>query len=392
MFPSKSPLPADVLEHELRAMDAMADSAAVCMAEVSGQAVEWLWPGYLPRGMLVLLDGDPGLGKSFLTLDLAARLSSGKPFPCSSPPSQGGVRGGAVTLPAPPCKGGELPGNAPQHVLLLNAEDDLRRTVQPRLTALGADLTRCHALTEVDDGFGTRPLSLPEDLWVIETHIRRRQAVLVVIDPLMAFLTGKVDSYRDNHVRRVLYKLKQLAEETQATILLVRHLTKNNRTADPLYRGGGSIGIIGAARIAWLVGRHPHNESLRVLCRLKGNLGTTPSALAYGLESVGAGVTLRWHGPVSFGPKELLALENTPMGRPPEPLDDALALLRAMLHKGPALLRDIEAMALEQKITLNALRRAREQLGVEAIAPETLGGPWLWHLPKPGGRGGKATK
>src|SRR5215471_17221816 len=109
---------------EMPMMHKIADSAAVCLAQVPAQKVEWLWPGYLPRGMLVLLDGDPGLGKSFLTLDIAARLSSGRPMP-----------------------GEEKHRVPPQHVLLLNAEDDLSRTVQPRLTALGAELKYCHALT-----------------------------------------------------------------------------------------------------------------------------------------------------------------------------------------------------------------------------------------------------
>jgi hypothetical protein len=346
-------------EWSLRAAAERIDKASVCLADVQSKPLHWLWPGYLPRGMLVLLDGDPGLGKSFLTLDLAARLSTGRPMP----PAEG-------------------PAHSPgQQVLLLNAEDDLERTIQPRLKALGADLSKCHALTEVDDGIGPRPLSLPEDLGVVEAHIFRRRAGLVVIDPLMAYLTGKVDSYRDSDVRKVLYRLKQLAEKTQATILLVRHLNKNSSGSDPLYRGGGSIGIIGAARIAWLVGRHPEEENQRVLCRLKGNLGAQPSALAYTLESSGPAATLRWIGAVPYGPAELLAKPSAPVGRPTVVPQEALDLVRMMLQDGPRLARDVEELTNARGISRHNLRRAKEMLGVLTLPPTTPGGPWRWQLP-----------
>ena len=348
-------------EWSLRAAAERAEKAAVCLAKVQPKPLEWLWPGYLPRGVLVLLDGDPGLGKSFLTLDLAARLSVGRQMP----------PGGAT---------GALP---PQQVLLLNAEDDLERTIQPRLVALGADLAKCHALTEVDDGpdVGKRPLSLPEDLGVVEVHIRKRRAALVVIDPLMAYLTGRVDSYRDSDVRKVLYRLKCLAEQTQATLLLVRHLNKNSAASDPLYRGGGSIGIIGAARIAWLVGRHPEEPSQRVLCRLKGNLGAQPTALAYTIEADGPSALLRWLGPVPFGPSDLLSKPAAPVGRPPEPPHAAMELLLRELANGPRPAPEIEIMAELQGIPKGALRRAKEALGILAIHPRSPRGQWTWRLP-----------
>jgi RecA-family ATPase len=334
--------------------------AAVCLGEVRNQPVEWLWPGYLPRGTLVLLDGDPGLGKSFLTLDLAARLSAGK----AMPPEEG-----KGTLP-------------PLDVLLLNAEDDLLRTLRPRLEAQGADLFRIHALTEIDDGIGPRPLSLPEDLTVIEYHVQRTKAALVVIDPFMAYLAGTVDSHRDHDVRRVLHKLKRLAERTQAAILLVRHLTKNHASHDPLYRGGGSIGIIGAARTAWLAGRHPADEELRVLCRLKGNLGEVPSSLAYGIEQHRGALHLQWEGIVPYGPFDLLVKPTTPMGRPPEASEEAITWLKEALKNGPQVASMLGKLAKLQDISASTLRRAKEKLGVEVLRPAKPGEPWRWKLPK----------
>ena len=92
------------------------------LSQLESQAVSWLWPGRLALGKLAMLDGDPGLGKSLLTLDLCARLSSGRPMPDGSPGSdkkQGGrslYRGGSIR----PGGGGAAlrlaaPGPAPAH-------------------------------------------------------------------------------------------------------------------------------------------------------------------------------------------------------------------------------------------------------------------------------------
>lgn len=269
----------------------------------------------------------------------------------------------------------------PAEVLLLNAEDDPARTLRPRLEALGADLARCHTLTEIRDGPHIRPLSLPEDLPVLEHHLRERQAVLAVIDPFMAFLTGRVNSHRDSDIRRVLYGLKKLAEDTQAALLLVRHLNKNQGGRNPLYRGGGSIGIIGAARIAWLVGVHPEDEHLRVLCWLKGNLGTPPPSLAYAVTTADGTHQFHWTGVVPWGPDDLLH-RSDPGGRPPEAIGDAINFLTTTLVYGPQPAPEVEAMAQLRGISLRTLRRAREELGIQAIAPTKRGGPWKWKLRK----------
>ena len=347
-------------KRELQARQQALARAAICLDDVTEQQVHWLWPGYLARGMVTLLDGDPGLGKSFLTLDLAARLTRGA-----------GMPGQEATSSA---------HQGPADILLLNAEDDPARTLRPRLTALGADLKRCHTLTEIPEGAMTRPVSLPEDLPVLEQHLRQHQAALLVIDPLMAFLTPRMNTNHDSDVRRVLYGLKKLAEETQAAVLLVRHLNKNHAGKNPLYRGGGSIGIIGAARVAWLVGYHPQDEGLRVLCRLKGNLGTHPPSLAYSIEPTGGALTLHWHGEAPFGPRDLLRQE-VPRGRPPEALDQALDFLRMALSHGPQPAAELETLATYSDISPATLRRAREQLEVISLPPTTRGGPWKWQLP-----------
>jgi len=49
--------------------------------DVQPEQRRWLWPARIPLGKLTLLIGDPGVGKSLLATDLAARVSAGLPWP-----------------------------------------------------------------------------------------------------------------------------------------------------------------------------------------------------------------------------------------------------------------------------------------------------------------------
>jgi hypothetical protein len=222
------------------------------LGQVEETTVRWLWPRRLPLGKLTIFDGDPGLGKSMVTLDIIARVIQGRPMPDG-------------TL-------GELPPGEPAGVVLLSAEDGLGDTVRPRLRAAGLcaeELDRVITLDTLpvrDPETGAlreRELTLPRDLaWVAEAA-RKVGARLVVVDPLMAHLDESVNAYRDQSVRAALRPLKRFAEEHQMAVLLVRHLNKNVGIS-AIYRGGGSVALIGAPRAGWVVAKHPQGPGARV--------------------------------------------------------------------------------------------------------------------------------
>jgi hypothetical protein len=355
-------------DHAARAAERLAktpaklQAAAICLADVKAQPVEWLWPRYIPRGMITLLDGDPDRGKSFITLDLAARASRG----WKMPPDTG-------------------EGAEPAGVLLLNAEDDPARTLRPRLEAMGADLGRVHILPDVPTGNVRRPPVLPDDLDAIEALTQQHKAALVVIDPLMAFLTGKVDSHKDSDIRRVMHGLKELAERTQAAVVIVRHLNKLIAIAEPLYRGGGSIGIIGAARSALLVARDPDDPlgtgRTKILARSKGNLCPEPPALAYTIEPAGECARVAWLGVRDVTAGDLLAKLAAKRGPQAEQRNLAKDFLQAALERGPIDVAKVEAMAKDKGIAESTLKRAKRELGV-VVKPTAFGGPWQWALPR----------
>ncbi len=329
------------------------------LSSVEPEEVSWLWPSWLALGKLALVDGDPGLGKSAMTLDLAARVSAGKAFPDGAE-----------------CK--------PAGVVLLSAEDGLADTIRPRLDAAGADTSKILALATVPDENGhERLLSIPEDLGLIEKGIRRVGARLVVVDPLMAFLSGDTNSHRDQDVRRALAPLAGLAERTGASVLVVRHLNKAAAN-NPLYRGGGSIGIIGAARMAFVVGKDPQDENRRVMASTKNNLAVPPASLMFGLEEAESGsVKVRWLGQCEVSAKDLLA---TPQDREhSDARSEAVEFLEDILAGGPVPSSQVKEEAEEAGISERTLARAKKKLGVIAFREGESGGrgkgQWLWKLP-----------
>ncbi len=329
------------------------------LSGVEPEEVSWLWPSWLALGKLALVDGDPGLGKSAMTLDLAARVSSGKAFPDDAE-----------------CE--------PAGVVLLSAEDGLADTIRPRLDAAGADTSKILALATVPDEEGhDRLLSIPEDLLLIEKGIRRVGARLVVVDPLMAFLSGDTNSHRDQDVRRALAPLAGLAEKTGAAVLVVRHLNKAAAN-NPLYRGGGSIGIIGAARMAFVVGKDPQDENRRVLASTKNNLAMPPSSLMFGLEEAESGsVKVNWLGQSKVSAKDILA---TPQDQEQaDSRSEAVEFLEEVLVEGPVPAAQVKEEAEDAGISERTLARAKKTLGVMSYREGESGsrgrGQWLWKLP-----------
>ena len=334
----------------------------VILSEVRAQPIAWLWPARVPLGKITVLDGDPGLGKSTITLDIAARVSNGGAMPDGSP----GVGGGVV---------------------LLTAEDGLADTVAPRLMVAGADLDRVLALEHVGTGRSRRPVVLPDDLGAIAEAIDRVSAVLVVIDPLMAFLATAVDSHRDQDIRWVLARLAELAGGTGAAILLVRHLNKTS-VGNPLYRGTGSIGIVGAARSGMVVGRDPDDDTRCVLAMSKANLAKKARSLAYRVEGVrvaGIGEVPRidWLGPVEVDAAELL---QAPRGDRGAPRRDAAEWLWRNLTDGPVPVVALAEKARQDGLSWRTIRRAAEMLEVRKRRRGAPGDPaaaWLWSLDAP---------
>jgi putative DNA primase/helicase len=322
----------------------------VLLAEVTPEAVRWQWEGRLPFGKLVILEGRPDEGKTTLALDVAARVSTGAAMPL------------------------ETAERMPRGVVVLTAEDGLADTIRPRLEAAGADLTRIVA-APLDE----LPTLDEAGLNYIRALVDRVEAGLIVIDPLMAFVPDGLDTHRDHHSRRLLRKFSALAEDTGATVLVLRHLRKGT-AVDAKDAGGGSVGFTAAARVVLLAAVDPEDDTRRVLARVKGNLSAPFASLGYRLVGTSSTVRLEWLGETSHTAAGLLAVPLDAEARAAGA--EAVDFLHAYLADGPKGAKDVRRAAREAGIADRTLDRAKARAGVSAYRTGGLGkdGSWEWAL------------
>ena len=330
----------------------------ICLADVEPRSISWLWQGRIPLGRISLLVGRPGEGKSFLTTDMAARVTTGTPWP-----------DGAL------CPMGS--------VILISAEDDPGDTIRPRLDAHHTDLRRVHQLTAVrrvdDAGHQHERMVTLADVDAIETVLKRlHDCKLIVVDPIGSFLGGKTDAHRDNEVRSVLAPIALLAEKYGPAVLVLAHRRKSvGESADD--SALGSRAFTGIARAVWHLSRDPENKTRRLLLPGKNNLADEGDGLAFSIG--GEPPRLWWEdSPVAMSADQGLAVEQAAHkpGPDADALDAAVAWLDTALAGGPRLAKELTDEWINgEGGAKRTLERARQALGVEAYRPENPG-PWFW--------------
>ena len=351
----------------------VAGPVVTCASEVVPERIKWLWDGRIARGKITVLDGDPGLGKTTLALDVASRKSSGRPMPGSEEACE------------------------PGGTLIISCEDGVADTVVPRLQAAEADLQRIKILSVIRDADGAERLPvIPADLPVIRDVIAEMRAKLVIIDPLMAYLGDRVNSWSDQSIRRALSPLANLAQESGAAILVVRHLRKSD-DGPAIYRGGGSIGIIGQARTGLLVAEDPGNSDNRILAVTKCNVAAKAPSLRFRFSTPGPdqptllAPKIDWLGEVQLSADELV--HAAPGRRRHGPSDEATEFLKEVLSDRPMPANWIKKEAKERGIASATLERAKRALGVKSKRREWLknkgtelgkstspGDRWFWWI------------
>jgi putative DNA primase/helicase len=323
-------------------------------SEVQPVRLEWLWPGRIPLGKLTLFAGDPGLGKSLVTVALAAHVSTGKPWPLCSE------------------------GFGPASVALMNAEDAADDTVRPRLDAAGADVSRVHVLDGVATESGLAPFTLESvdllDAWLAENPDVR----LVGIDPVSAFMGG-TDSHVNAAVRQALAPLSEVAQRRRVAVVVVSHLNKGAGQA--AYRVSGSLAFTAAARAVWLVTKDADDDQRRLVLPLKANLSPDASGLAYRVAGADNGAAhLVWdRAPVTVTAQEALAPVVDDGER--TATSEAMDFLRDALAQGPRAAGDVQREARAAGASDKCLRTAKKRLGVVARKADFAGG-WRWCLPE----------
>ena len=295
------------------------------MSDVELTPVEWLWKPYLPSGKLSVLQGNPGEGKTYFAMHLAAACTNGKLLP-------------------------NMERMEPFNVIYQTAEDGLGDTVKPRLIEAGADLDRVLVIDDSDV-----QLTLSDER--IEKAIVENNARLVIIDPIQAYLGADVDMNRANEVRPIFMRLGQVAQRTGCAILLIGHLNKA-AGMQSLQRGLGSIDIAAAVRSVMFIGKLKHDPTMRILTHEKSSLAPPGVSLAFSLGDEGG---FRWVGEYDITADEMLS------GIEPQretKTQQAKDLICTLLAGGKQVLsEDIDKAALERGIPGRTVRNAKRELG-----------------------------
>ena len=295
------------------------------MSDVELTPVDWLWKPYLPFGKLSVLQGNPGEGKTYFAMHLAAACTNGKLLP-------------------------NMERMKPFNVIYQTAEDGLGDTVKPRLIEAGADLDR---VLVIDDS--EVQLTLSDER--IEKAIIENNARLVIIDPIQAYLGADVDMNRANEVRPIFMRLGQVAQRTGCAILLIGHLNKA-AGMQSLQRGLGSIDIAAAVRSVMFIGKLKHDPTMRILTHEKSSLAPPGVSLAFSLGDEGG---FRWVGEYDITADEMLS------GIEPQretKTQQAKDLICTLLAGGKRVFsEDIDKAALERGIPGRTVRDAKRELG-----------------------------
>jgi putative DNA primase/helicase len=309
----------------------------VQMARVIGP-VTWSWPGWLPSGLLTILAGESGSGKSILALRLAACFLRGDSWP------------DGTTCSADPGK-----------VLWCEAE-----------AAQAINLERAKAwhlpgerlLSPLDDPLEDVRLDEPEHILAVTTHAHREDVSFVVVDSLSGLRGG------DENKTEMLDTVKMMAElarNARKPILLTHHLRKRGlldvgEGGISLDRLRGSSAIVQTARLVWALDTpDPGRPDVRRLSVIKSNLARFPEPL---------GLTIGDEG---------LAFVAAPETPKTETLQDRAAdLLLALLADGPVASAELKEEFEGAGISWHAAYRAKPKL---RIVNARRNGRWYWSLP-----------
>lgn len=320
----------------------------VPLSSIAPQQVSWLWHGHIPLGKVTLWFGLPGVGKGWAFADVAAAITTGRALP-------DGV------------------SRAPAAVIILEAEDGLADTLRVRIDALGGEVGRVYVLKWGRLSLNARGLA------AIRKQVEATKPLLVIVDPLVAFLGGTVDLHRSNQVRPVFAGLSAIAEDHGCAILVVHHVNKSGQQRVML-RAAGSLDIMAAVRSAHLFGVSTADETQRAMFLVKNNLTGKHSAVGYQITDDGR---FSWTGPSRLTVEDVLgSARDSGGGR-----QAAREFLRRVLSKGSRLAQEVQEEADAHLIARATLRRAFTELGIVATAVYHSGkkkgiSHWTWAMPQ----------
>jgi hypothetical protein len=324
-------------------------------SQITQEPISWLWEPFIPLGGFTLIEGEEGLGKTFLICALATALSTGAALPLQQSEN-----------PVAP---------EPKRVLIYTAEDSLSQQIVPRLRLMNADLSRIYLC---DDIFSLDERGFAD----FEYDIAQKKPDLTILDPLFSYTEGNINT--EEITRPIARQIKKIAEKLQTAIVGIRHIGKSKGFGEARAAGMGSIAWRAASRSVLLIGKDPDDERRKALVQTKNNLGPV-SEKAIGFEiRRGGDPPFLWTGESKLTAAKILSSSKTPEERDEQ--SDAVAFLRDALSSGERFASDVKTEANALGFSEQNLRTARNKLGLRlgnGIRKEGFGkrAKVFWSLP-----------
>lgn len=332
------------------------------LGKVEPEKLEWIWPGRIALGKYVVLAGNPGVCKGFASMDVIARITTGREWPdCGQPAAAGDV-------------------------IIVSTEDDIADTIRPRLDAAGADVDRVHELVAIlSPNEKGQPVELPftlDRVDALEAAIDRcNNCRLIWLDPIDALLPDQIDSHKNAQVRSALSPLVKMLARRKVALLGVHHFNKA-RGGPASHRIMGSLAFVAASRAAWGFAADRSNPERRFMLPVKGNLGPDVAGLAFRLVDPGPDYLtprVEWEADaVNMSIDECLMPDN-PDRR--IAIADAKEWLQQALTDGPMEGAKMIEQAAKSGHSERTLRRARKDAGILSYKGTGYAAPWYWKLP-----------
>ena len=339
-------------------------STLIDFTEIIAKPVKFLWRDRIALGKITALAGRPKIGKGLLYSRLIADLTNGRIE-------------------------GDLAG--PNRAIIVTTEDEPGDTLKPRLMAAGADLSKV-SMFQMGSKEDPVPFRVPQDAEELRRRVEESGSLLVVIDPLMEFLDGKVDAHKSKDSRQAVAAVSEIAKATGCAVLTIFHLNKGVST-DPLLRHEGSAAFTQIVRSGLMLGFDPEDPDgedgdQRVLAVSSSNLAKLAPSLAYRIDGVmvdgdtGEPIStaaVQCIGESTTGSHELLGSredEETRVDR-----DEATEFLLGELSDGPRPAKQLKASAKAIGVGDWALKGAKKKLRVSSSKGGMDGG-WIWSLPE----------
>jgi putative DNA primase/helicase len=332
-----------------------------CAADITPEAIHWLWNGWLAKGKLHIFAGAAGTGKTTIAIALAATITIGGKFPDGSKCPIGSV-------------------------LIWSGEDSPADTLVPRLMAAGADLSKVHFVGDTTANYELRAFDPATDMQSLMIKAATiADLALLIIDPIVNAVAG--DSHKNGEVRRALQPVVDFGEKLNCAVLGITHFSKGGQGREPLERVTGSLAFGALARIVLATAKIIEGDTTRrIVCRAKSNIGLDDGGYEYDLQQkeVKAGIFSSyalWGDAIEGSARELLAEpDNRETGdNGNSALDDAKDFLRELLADGELAQKQIEADAKGASHSWRTVQRAKKELNIRS-SKSKLDNRWYWRL------------